>query len=110
MGCVQGSGRRGGLGGLPTPLVVLRAGGMRRTLLLLPALQKWQLGVLVSLYLVVHSLPQLHMHAVIFSLIRFLCILSLKETCVQGQALQRRVPGPRSQPVSSPGFYSLASP
>ena len=35
----------GGLGGLPTPLVVLSAGGMHSTLLLLPALQKWQLWV-----------------------------------------------------------------
>ena len=47
---------------------------MRSTLLLLltpcfslPALQKWQLGFLVFLYLVVHNLPQLYMHAVIFS-------------------------------------------
>ena len=35
---------RGGLVGLPTPLAMLSAGGMRSTLLLLPALQKWQLG------------------------------------------------------------------
>ena len=37
------------------------------TLLLPPALQKWQLGFLVSLYLFVHNLPQLHRHEVIFS-------------------------------------------
>ena len=49
------------------PFVALCAGGMRSTLLLLPALQKWQLDFLVSLYLVVHNLPQLGMHAVIFS-------------------------------------------
>ena len=36
------------------------------TLLLLLTLQKWQLG-LVFLYLIVHDLPQLHMHAVIFN-------------------------------------------
>ena len=35
----------GGLGALPTPLMVVCAGGRRRTLLLLLALQKWQLGV-----------------------------------------------------------------
>ena len=34
--CVQGLGCRGGLGGLPTPLVVLSAGAMCSTLLLLP--------------------------------------------------------------------------
>ena len=36
--------RVGGLGGLPTPLAVLSAGGMCSTLNLLPALQKWQLS------------------------------------------------------------------
>ena len=35
-GCVQGSGQRGGLGHLPTPLVAFYAGGMCSTLLLLP--------------------------------------------------------------------------
>ena len=57
-------------------------------LLLLPALQRWQLGFLVSFYLVVQNLPQLHMHTVIFSPLSFLCILLLKETFVQVQALQ----------------------
>ena len=57
-------------------------------LLLLLALQKWQLGILVSLYLVVHNLPQLCMHAVIFSPLYFLCILLLEETFVQVQARQ----------------------
>ena len=36
-------------------------------LILLPALWKWQLGFLVSLYLVVQNLPQLCMHTFIFS-------------------------------------------
>ena len=71
----RGSGQRGGLGGLPTPFVVSSAGGMRSTLLLLPppfflpAVQKWQLGVLfvfvflVFLYLVVHNwAPTAHVH------------------------------------------------
>ena len=43
-GCVQGSGCRAALGGLPTTLVVLSAGDMRSALFLLPALQKLQLG------------------------------------------------------------------
>ena len=57
-------------------------------------------GFLVSLYHVVCNLPQLHMHAVIFSPLQFLCILLLKKTFVQVQTLQQSVPGPRSQPVS----------
>ena len=43
----------------------------------------------------VQNLPQLCMHAVIFSPLQFLSILLLKERCVQVQALQQRVPGPR---------------
>ena len=50
----------------PPLCVVLCAGGMRSTLLLLLALQRWQLGFLVSLYLV-QNLCQLCIHAVIFS-------------------------------------------
>ena len=42
----------------------------------------------------VQNLPQLHMHAIMFSPIQFLCILLFKERCVQVQGLQRRVPGP----------------
>lgn len=41
---LQELGWRGGLGGLPLPLVVLCAGIMHSILLLLPELQKWQLG------------------------------------------------------------------
>ena len=44
-GQVQGSVWRGGLGGLPTHLVVLCAGGLCSTLHLLTALQKWKLGL-----------------------------------------------------------------
>ena len=50
-------------------------------------------GFLVSLYLVAHNLPQLHMHEVIFSPLECLRILLLEETFVQGQALQQRDPG-----------------
>ena len=50
---------------------------------LLPKAQKWQLacGVFISYCLC------LCMHAVMFSPLRFLCILLLKETFVQVQAL-----------------------
>ena len=65
-----------------------------------PGSSEVAVGFLVFLYLVVHYLPQLHMPTVIFSPLSFLCILLLKETFVQVQALQQRVPGPRSQPVS----------
>ena len=44
LGGVQGSGWRGGIGGLPTLLMMLNAGGRRCTPLLLLALQKWHLG------------------------------------------------------------------
>ena len=50
----------------PAPLMVLCAGTMHTALFLLPTPQKWQLSILVFLYLV-HNLPQLHTYAVIFS-------------------------------------------
>ena len=50
-------------------------------------------GFLVFLYLV-HNLPQLHMHIVIYSSLQFLYILLLKEMFVQMTELQQRVPGP----------------
>ena len=68
-----GSGRRGGLGGLATPLVVPCAGVMHRTLLLLPYLGSGS-WVLAFLYLVLLNLPPLCMRAVIFSPLEFLCI------------------------------------
>ena len=89
----RGLGWRCGSGGVPTPLVVVCAGGMRNTLLLLWALQKWQLGFLVSLYLLPRICPSC-VHAVSFSPIRFLCILLLQERVVQVQVLQPRVPDP----------------
>ena len=49
----------------------------------------------------VHNLLQLHMHTLVFSPIKFLCILLLEERFVQEQALQQRVPGP-NLPYSSP--------
>ena len=70
------------------PLVV-GGWGMPSTLLLLQALQKWQLGFpLVSFYLVSKIYLNSCMSAGIFNLINFLCILLPKERCVQVQALQ----------------------
>ena len=85
---VNRSGRWDSLGGLPTPQMVLCAGGMCSSLLLLRTLQKWQFSSLVSLYLSSKIFPNCCMHAVIFSPIQFLCILLLKERYVQVQTLQ----------------------
>lgn len=63
-------------------------------------------GILVFLYLV-HNLPQLHMHMVIFSPLQLLCILFLQETFAQVQTLQQRTLGPRSQPVAVLVSYIL---
>ena len=61
---------------------------MRSTLLLLRALQKWQLGFFGLFVSFSKALPRLRMRAVIFSPIQFLCVLLLEERCVQVQALQ----------------------
>ena len=58
------------------------------------ALQKWQLGFLH----LVHNLPKLCMHVVVYSALGFLCVLLPKDTFVQVQAPQERVPHPRPQP------------
>ena len=87
VGAIGGSGQRGGLGGLSTPLVMLCAG-----IILSTCFWSWHLRngswVLAVLYHVVHNLPQLSMHRVIFSPLQFLCILLLREMFVQVQALQ----------------------
>lgn len=51
---------------------------------------RWVFGLFVSL---VQDLPQLCLHAVMFSPLEFLWILLLEEMFVQVQALQQRVPG-----------------
>ena len=61
--CVQGSGWSGGLGGLPTPLVVVCARGMHSA----PVSSEVTVGFLVFLYLIVLNLPQPRICAVIFS-------------------------------------------
>lgn len=59
--------QRGGLGGLPTALVVVCVRGMCSDLLLLSKLLEGAVGFLGFLHLPDHNLPQLHMCAVIFS-------------------------------------------
>ena len=75
-------------------LVVVCAGGVGRTLLLLSALQKWQMGFEffgIFLPIIYPIYAQLF-----FCPLQFVCILWLEE--VQAlQPLQRRVSGPRSQ-------------
>lgn len=64
-----GSGVRpeGGLGNPLTSLVMLCAGGIYSTLLLLWAFQKQQLVFsFLFLYLIARNLPQLHIYVVIF--------------------------------------------
>ena len=81
-------------------------GYVKRACAVVPCFCFWLLrsgnvGVLlVFLYLVVHTLPPQHLHAIIFSPLQFLCILLLGETFVQVQVLQQSVSGPRFQPVS----------
>ena len=87
--------------------MVLSAGGMCSTLLLLPAFQKWQLGFFFGLFLsFVQNLPQRHLDAVIFSPIQFLCILLLEERCVQVQHCSTAAEGPRSQTVSTSSQFT----
>ena len=58
-----------------------------------------QFGLFVSF---VQTSPLLHMQAVIFSPMHFLCILLLEETFVQVQALQPRVPSPSLSSLPPP--------
>ena len=58
----------------------------------------WVFGLFSSF---VHNLPHLSMHTVV--LVSFsLCILLLKERCVQVKALQQRVPGPSLAHMDTP--------
>ena len=82
---------------MPTPWVVVCAGGMLNTLLFsqvllfAPGSSEVAVGffffIFWSLCIFVWSWPQVHKH-------KFLCILLLEETCVHVQALQQRVSGP----------------
>lgn len=83
------------------PWVVLCIGSLCSPLLLLSTPQKWQLGFV---YCSADSLPQLHMHAVIFGPLEFLCFVARGDICSGAnilQLLQQRVLRPRSQPVSN---------
>ena len=74
----MGLGHRGGLGGLPTSLVVVYATGMDSTLLL------------VFLYLTIHNLPQLRMHSSLVPCSFFLIPYSTgKPGTLWSMALQR---------------------
>ena len=77
----------GELGDLSAFLVVLCAGIMHGILLLLLAPQKWWLGFVLFLHLVVHNLSQLYTCAIIFSPLYFLHILLLEEMFIPVQRL-----------------------
>ena len=86
---------------------MLSAGGAQypafapNPLFLFQTLQKWKLGFLVSLYLLVQNLPQPCMRTVICSPIQvfgfffFFFFLLLEESCVQVQARQPCLRGPQ---------------
>ena len=52
---------RSGLHGLPTPLVVVNAGGHAQYSDFGPGSSEVAVGFLVFLHLIVHNLPELHM-------------------------------------------------
>ena len=72
-------------------------GGMCSTLLLLQALQKCQLGFLVSLYLLSRICPTCTCTRLVLVLYSFLVFFAPGEVCVQMQALQHCREGPRFQ-------------
>ena len=65
--------------GPPTPLAVLCA----EVSAFAPHTSEMAIGLLRFLYLTVYILPQLGVHAVIFSPLEFLCLLLLEETFSQ---------------------------
>lgn len=85
-----------GLGGLSTsPLVVLWAGIMCHTLLLLPTTQKWQLGLGLSASSCPQFAPVTHAHSY-FCPFQFLCICCWRKRLSRCQLCSRepQVPGP----------------
>ena len=66
-GVCPGVSQKGNLDGLPTPLVVLCAGGTCSTLLLLQGSSKVAVGFFTLCIFWVQNLSQLHMQAVMFS-------------------------------------------
>ena len=85
------------------PLVVLSARGLRRTLLLLPAPQKWQLGFwsfCILLFIICPKCACTQLFLVPYIFFVFCCLrrrLSRCKHCSKGS----QVPGFRSQPVSA---------
>ena len=63
----RGSGQKGDLDGLPTPLAVVCAEGKCSTLLLLQSSSKVAVGFFTLCIFWVQNLSQLHMQAVMFS-------------------------------------------
>ena len=102
----RGLGRKDGLSGLPTPLVVLSAGGMPSTLLLLPipcfCYRLFKSGswvFLVSLYLLGPEFaPTAHARSYFLSHIVSLYFVAQGEVYPGASTAAK---GPRSQPVSS---------
>ena len=74
--------------------MVLCAGGMHSTLRLLQTLQKWQLGILVSLYFCPEFAPTAHEQSYFWSHIIYLYFVSGGEVCpgANTAALQQRIP------------------
>ena len=96
-GRAQGSGWRADLGIFPTLLAVLSVGSMCGTMLLLLALQMWQLGFIyffVVLYLVVCNFPQQLLLAPVVSLY----FLTQGGICPGASPVASH---PRSQPIST---------
>ena len=84
---------------MPTPLVVLCAGGMLSALLLLQALQKWQLGFLIfCFFLGPEFAPTAHALSYFLSHIVSLYFVAQGEVYPGASTAAK---GPRSQPVSS---------
>lgn len=99
--CDEGRGRlvdraeKGGLGGLPAPLVVLCAGIMHGTLLLLMAPRKWHLAFL---HLIVHNCPG-HAYMQGFPVPHYFFAFCCSRRCLS-RTFDPPVKGPRSRPVS----------
>ena len=94
-------------GGLLISSVALCTGVTCSTLLLLLPPQKWQLGFSSFLYLLIHNLPHLWMHAVIFkALLVCLYFVAWRDT---GPVAGPAAKGPRFQPVSKPVVVCIAA-
>ena len=82
--------------------MVLCAGGMRGTLLLLQDLQKWQLGFFGLFESFVQNLPQLRFMQLFLVPYSFFELCCLKRGVSRCKPCSTAAEGPRSQPVSPP--------